>query len=440
MGGSISDDEGGPSRSLEVELKFDVDDDTLLPDLSGLPGRGRDRAGRGARARRPVPRHGRPRPRAGRATPLRRRSGGPDAGWHIKGPKVDGARLELHWPLADGIPEAVLAAVREVTDAALTPLARIRNHRIAYNLHSADGGVVAEFLDDHVVATDERSGTERTWREWEFELGPGRARRRRRSADALRPVREGCARRRRPGRGIRFQAGPHARPVEPRTDEVRAQVRRTGLGCSTPGPSSWTRADDEARVDPNRGPSCSRRRQRLIMCPARPWNASCSASDSVGCVCTLRAASRAVRSHFCASVSSGSSSDTSGPMRWPPSSSRCSPSAMSLTKPMGSPRPFALPFAENGNFDDLDVVAGVARLLLGEAERRDLRRAERRARHVAVVAERHGLGLADRLGGDDALGLGDVRELQLRRDIADRVDVGDRRVHVVVDLDRAAVG
>jgi len=171
MGDSSSDDESGHSRSLEVELKFDVDDDTLLPDLSGLPG---------------VAAIGHPEvreldaqyldtaaldlARAGYA--LRRRSGGPDAGWHIKGPKVDGARLELHWPLAEGIPEAVLAAIQEMTDAELTPLARIRNRRIAYNLHSPDGGVVAEFLDDHVVATDERSGTERTWREWEFELGP----------------------------------------------------------------------------------------------------------------------------------------------------------------------------------------------------------------------------------------------------------------------------
>jgi inorganic triphosphatase YgiF len=164
-------DESGHSRSLEVELKFDVDDDTLLPDLSGLPG---------------VAAIGQAEVReldaqyfdtadldlahAGYA--LRRRSGGPDAGWHVKGPKVDGARLELHWPLSDDMPEAVLTAVREVTDAELTPLARIRNRRIAHNLYSADGGVVAEFLDDHVMATDERSGTERTWREWEFELGP----------------------------------------------------------------------------------------------------------------------------------------------------------------------------------------------------------------------------------------------------------------------------
>jgi inorganic triphosphatase YgiF len=166
-----SPDDSGHSRSLEVELKFDVDDDTLLPDLSGLPGV----AAIGQAELRELDAqyfdsadlalaH------AGYA--LRRRSGGPDAGWHVKGPKVDGARLELHWPLSDDMPEAVLTAAREVTDAELAPLARIRNRRIAHNLYSADGGVVAEFLDDHVIATDERSGTERTWREWEFELGP----------------------------------------------------------------------------------------------------------------------------------------------------------------------------------------------------------------------------------------------------------------------------
>ena len=77
--------------------------------------------------------------------------------------------------------------------------------------------------------------------------------------------------------------------------------------------------------------------------------ASCRASLSVGWVWTLRASSLTVRSHFWARVSSGSSSETSGPMRWPPSSSPYFASAISLTKPVGSPRPCALPLAVNGN-------------------------------------------------------------------------------------------
>lgn len=162
-----------PSRSLEVELKFDVDEHTPLPDWSSLPGvasvaepefreldaRYLDTAGLDlARSK----------------YALRRRTGGPDAGWHIKGPRVGDGRVELGWPLGpDGedVPPAVRAAVAAVTDAALLPVARIRNARTAHLLLDAAGEVIAEFVDDHVVATDERSGAERRWREWEFELG-----------------------------------------------------------------------------------------------------------------------------------------------------------------------------------------------------------------------------------------------------------------------------
>lgn len=164
----------GAARSVEVELKFDVDDATPLPDWAGLPGI----ATVGAAELRELDAvyldsddlalaH------AGYA--VRRRTGGPDEGWHIKGPRgADGGRLELHWPLGteDTIPDAVTEAVASVgVTVRLAPIARIRNRRTAYALQDAEGGLVAEFVDDHVVATDERAGIERTWREWEFELG-----------------------------------------------------------------------------------------------------------------------------------------------------------------------------------------------------------------------------------------------------------------------------
>ncbi len=163
-----------PVRSVEIELKFDVDADTPLPDWSGMPGVASVDDGelRELDARyldTPELTLG----YAGYA--LRRRRGGPDEGWHIKGPRIDGARVELGWPLGpedEDVPEAVRAAVSHVTDAAFGDIARIRNHRTAFALRDAAGVLVAEFVDDHVTAIDVRTGIERAWREWELELGP----------------------------------------------------------------------------------------------------------------------------------------------------------------------------------------------------------------------------------------------------------------------------
>lgn len=172
-----------PSHSLEIELTFDVNADTLVPDLSGLPGvtvvDGPELRALDARYL-DVP--GFALGRAGYA--VRRRTGGPDEGWHIKGPKgAEGGRVETHWPLdvgsgsgADGddvaVPDAVASAVAEIAPGALSPIARIRNERHAYTLRDAAGGVIAEFVDDHVSALDNVRGMETSWREWEFELGP----------------------------------------------------------------------------------------------------------------------------------------------------------------------------------------------------------------------------------------------------------------------------
>ncbi len=161
-----------PSRSVEVERKYDVDSATPLPEWTAVPGVDAVTGGElreldaqyldtadAALAR------------AGVA--LRRRTGGPDAGWHIKGPREGDGRVELGWPLGDDdrVPDAVASTLARWTTDPLTPLARIRNDRTAYLLEGP-GGVVAEFVDDRVRATDTRQGTEREWREWEVELGP----------------------------------------------------------------------------------------------------------------------------------------------------------------------------------------------------------------------------------------------------------------------------
>ena len=161
-----------PSRTVEVERKYDVDDTATLPDWSGVPGVDAVSPGelRELDARY-LDTDDASLARSGVA--LRRRTGGPDAGWHIKGPRTGDGRVELGWPLGEGdaVPDAVADVVRQWTDAPLTPLARIENSRTAYLLTGPDG-VVAEFVDDHVRATDLRSGTRREWREWEMELGP----------------------------------------------------------------------------------------------------------------------------------------------------------------------------------------------------------------------------------------------------------------------------
>ncbi|NYF16348.1 inorganic triphosphatase YgiF [Microbacterium sp. AK009] len=166
-------DPGEPVRSVEIEVKLDVDAETAAPDWRAVA--------EVAEVAAPEVREldaqyydtadlalG----RAGYA--LRRRTGGPDAGWHLKGPRQGAGRVELGWPLGKdaSLPEAVQAEIRRLTAEPVRPIARVRNRRLAVQMKDAAGGVVAEFLDDHVETRDESTGTERSWREWEIELGP----------------------------------------------------------------------------------------------------------------------------------------------------------------------------------------------------------------------------------------------------------------------------
>ena len=157
-------------------MKFDVDDATPLPDWSGMPGVASvgDAEVRELDARY-LDTDDLALAHAGYA--LRRRTGGGDEGWHLKGPRTGDSRVELHWPLGDGsdpldVPPAVRAEIAPMARAPLSLVARIRNTRTAYALLDTDGGLVAEFVDDRVTATDERVGVDRGWREWELELGP----------------------------------------------------------------------------------------------------------------------------------------------------------------------------------------------------------------------------------------------------------------------------
>lgn len=160
-----------PERSVEIEKKFDVVAGTAIPDWTEVPGiasvsAGEERhleAGYLDTADLALAQAG---------VAVRRRTGGPDAGWHIKGPLVGGGRVELGWPLGDAIPDGLRAELVEWTTEPLEPLASIVNDRTAYDLLDADGRVVAEFVDDRVRASDLRAGVDREWCEWEIELGP----------------------------------------------------------------------------------------------------------------------------------------------------------------------------------------------------------------------------------------------------------------------------
>ncbi|WP_159499665.1 CYTH domain-containing protein [Microbacterium sp. 18062] len=160
-----------PTRSIEVERAYDVDDDTALPDWERLP----------AIARVDAPEHRALDARyfdtadlalARARVAVRRRTGGSDAGWHVKSSAPEG-RHEWGWPLGadDDMPQAIIDAVARWASPPFAQIARIRNDRTAYALRDADGGLVAEMVDDRVSAVA-GTGRETLWREWEVELGP----------------------------------------------------------------------------------------------------------------------------------------------------------------------------------------------------------------------------------------------------------------------------
>ncbi|MEU4624177.1 CYTH and CHAD domain-containing protein [Actinoplanes sp. NPDC023801] len=104
---------------------------------------------------------------------LRRRSGGNDAGWHLKTPGDGSGRTEHRLP-ADGdtVPDELVAVVRAIVRRRpLGPVARLRTHRVETPLRDADGRTLALVAQDQVRA--ESQGEESTWQEIEVELVDG---------------------------------------------------------------------------------------------------------------------------------------------------------------------------------------------------------------------------------------------------------------------------
>lgn len=181
------------SDHLEIEQKFDVDEDFKRPDFGALaaavPG--------GATEDAPVTYQlaatyfDTPDERlAANKITLRRRTGGTDAGWHLKLPAGQDARRELREPLGERpdeeVPERLAAAVASVTGGLpLAPIAVLDTERTVVTVTGHDGRVLAEIADDVVTARRLPAGQQLRWREVEVEVPTASPELQRAAADLL---------------------------------------------------------------------------------------------------------------------------------------------------------------------------------------------------------------------------------------------------------------
>ncbi|MFM9442036.1 CHAD domain-containing protein [Streptomyces acidiscabies] len=103
---------------------------------------------------------------------LRRRTGGSDAGWHLKFPVGPGVRDEVRAPLSPALPRSLAGLVRSrVRGAELVPVVRLRSARDLRDLVDGEGKLLAEVSVDAVRA-ERLSGGEGAaqWSEIEVEL------------------------------------------------------------------------------------------------------------------------------------------------------------------------------------------------------------------------------------------------------------------------------
>ena len=166
------------AEQLETEFTFEPAPDTAVPDLSDIAG---------------VATVTKPRVHRLEATyfdtddlrliragvTVRRRTGGDDAGWHLKVPTADDAgRTEVHAPLGRSArqpPQRLRTATTAWTrNAPLVSVATIVTRRRVQRLRDERRALIAEVCEDTVQGSCHLDGfeDEATWTEWELELGP----------------------------------------------------------------------------------------------------------------------------------------------------------------------------------------------------------------------------------------------------------------------------
>lgn len=157
---------------IERELKFEASADASLPGLDGLiPDSSVHSETVSLRA---VYYDAADRHLQRRNVTLRRRSGGPDAGWHLKLP-TDDAKVEIQVDSrASAVPRELSALVMGIRlGQRLTPTARLNTTRRRHEIVDSGGALIAEVAEDDVRAEPLLEGRDPSaWREVEVELGP----------------------------------------------------------------------------------------------------------------------------------------------------------------------------------------------------------------------------------------------------------------------------
>jgi CYTH domain len=146
----------GADELIETERKYDAAADFAVPDLAGLDGVAAVTGPRTYRLRAVYF----DTPGVSLATAkitLRRRTGGTDAGWHLKLPAGAESRREVHAPLGRSTREVPARLAGLVTRWAggqpLQPIARLATTRRVRWLAGQDGQVLAEVADDLVIGS-----------------------------------------------------------------------------------------------------------------------------------------------------------------------------------------------------------------------------------------------------------------------------------------------